>query len=247
MKIKPVWEEKFYIGAYDTDAKGEIKLSKLTGYIQETAWWHANHLALGKNFMHKEGMVWMLAALKIHIDYFPKWMEKITIESWPKGLSRFYYLRDFVLYDQNKNPFAIATTQWLLLDIKSKRPKVFMTDELNFAKDENRNVFEEPIEKLPKVKNGKIFKKQVDYTDMDLNQHLNSNRYIDFILGTFSAEYHKNKHVKDFQINFLKEVKNVDEILIKQQQFNEQEMYLFEGLSKDEKLTHFQSFVGFQT
>ena len=246
MQLLPEWQQEFMVGAYDSDLRGEIKLSRLTGYIQETAWWHADHLNFGSKLLHQDGLVWVLSAIKIHIDYYPKWMDKITIETWPNGFDRFFYLRDFVLYDKDKNVFGIASTQWLLLDIQSFRPKILKTKEILDIINEEKKVFEEPIEKLPKIEAGEEHEIRIDYTDYDLNRHVNSNRYVDFVLGSFDLTWHENHRVTDFQLNFLKEIKYEDRITLRSKMVHpEGNLFIIQGNSFDEKTVHFQSFVGF--
>ena len=246
MGIKRSWTDKYYIGAYDTNTRGEIKLSRLTGYIQETAWHHASHLGLGADFIYKENMVWMLAAIKIHIDYYPRWMDNIKITSWPRGIDRFFYLRDFVMVDNKGNRFGIASTQWLLLDIKSKRPKIFTNETILKVIENQKSVFDENIKKLPVIENGSDIIKSVDYTDMDLNHHLNSNRYIDLIIGSFDYKFVKENKITDLQLNYLKEVKEVPNIIISKYNIHDSLMFLLEGFSSDHKIKHFQSFTSFE-
>ena len=149
------------------------------------------------------------------------------------------------MYDSSGKQFGIASSQWLLLDMKSLRPKIIETDELITVRDAERNVFEDPIEKLPAIEEGEVLRKQVDYTDLDINQHVNSNRYVDFILGTFDQEFHHKYNVSDFQLNFVREIKGVNEILLRRKQIQNDTMYMIEGFSDSNKKAYFQSFVRF--
>lgn len=242
MDIQKTWKETYRIGAYDTDIHGKVKLSKLTGYLQEAAWWHASYLGFGEAFIHHKGLVWVLSAIKIHMEQRPFWTDKITIETWPKSIERLFYLRDMAIYNDNEEIIGWATTQWLIVDLKTKRPKVVETDLLKQVMDPQKSVFEEGISKLPKVTNGKSYSKQIDIMDFDLNGHLNSNRYVELVLGTFDKNYYLKNEVVDFQLNFIKEVNQTQELILKKQEIQDS-IFLIEGSSNDGKIVYFQSFV----
>ena len=45
--MKTSWEDEYSISFYEVDTKNEVFLPVLWGFVQETAWHHADHLRLG--------------------------------------------------------------------------------------------------------------------------------------------------------------------------------------------------------
>ena len=72
--------------------------------------------------MQQENHYWVLSRLLLHVDEYPKFDRNIVVETWTKGLNRLFALRDFCIYDQDKNVLALATTAWLALDKTTGRP-----------------------------------------------------------------------------------------------------------------------------
>ena len=52
------------------------------------------------------------------------------------------------------------------------------------------------------------------YTDIDMNLHVNNEKYIEFILNCYSQEHYQNNKLKSLQVSFLSETKYGDDIEI---------------------------------
>ncbi|MBN2347530.1 MAG: hypothetical protein JXJ22_01760 [Bacteroidales bacterium] len=240
---KPSWSDQYNIGSYDVDFKMQLKLSSLTNYLQESAWKHANHLNFGLEFLHNNGLVWMLSSIRFEVDYLPKWPESFTIKTWPRGFDRLFYLRDFLMFDKEGNRFGGATTNWLLIDIKSRRPKMFEIPGNIIEKNKDHHALEGFSQKLPLIEKGEIFPQSVLYFDLDLNHHANSNRYVEWILNTFPYEFHKKHQVQSMQLNYIKEIPPNSQINLLRKNDENPLKFLIEGRSVEENKLHFQSRV----
>ena len=246
MEYKSTWKEIYRIGAYDTDFKSRVRLNRLMGYFQEAAWCHAAHLKLGIEFMHQNNVVWVLSAIKIHIEKLPVWREDVVIETWPRNIERVFYKRDFIITDLNKNVFAYGTTNWLLVDLKTKRIKMFETDALKSVLDPEHKVFDDEIEKISPLKDGSIFQREIYSTDIDLNRHLSSNRYADLILDCLPLSFYEEHIITGIQINYIKELLPGQKIKIIMNQVKNDSVFVFEGKSERGEVLHFQAMITFR-
>jgi medium-chain acyl-[acyl-carrier-protein] hydrolase len=239
----PVLSEKFKIRSYHADLNKRLKPHYLTAFLQEAAWKHANHLDLGYEFMQREGVAWMLARIYFEMEKYPEWRDEITIETWPKGTDGLFFVRDMNILDSGNMRLGVATTYWLLVDLNSKRPRVpeLHTDVLSMNKD--KHAVDKKPEKLKLTAKKEIDRITARISDIDLNNHVNSNKYIEWITNNLEVSFHDNHFVHSLQMNFLNEVKLGEEVIIFREIDDGSGETLFEGLKDNDIKTCFQSAV----
>jgi medium-chain acyl-[acyl-carrier-protein] hydrolase len=239
----PILEEKFKVRSYHADLNKYLKPHYLTAFLQEAAWKHANHLDLGYEFMQEQGVAWMLARIYFEMEHYPVWRDEITIRTWPKGTEGLFYVRDMNIYNSANLIIGAATTRWLLVDLKSKRPRIpaLHTDILTVNKD--KHAVERKPEKLRLTSKTEIDRLIARISDIDLNNHVNSNKYIEWIANNLAEAFQSNHLIRSFQMNFLNEVKLGEEVVIYREIDDSTGTTLFEGLKENGSKTCFQAAV----
>jgi acyl-ACP thioesterase len=139
-----------------------------------------------------------------------------------------------------------VSTAWLLINVKTKR----ITDIKNLPQQiyyqPDQFAINEYPEKIVSEKEKEIlFCKKIRYTDLDINKHVNNTRYIEMILDCYSAELHKNNHLKNLTVSFISESFYNDELEIRFAAEGFKEKYdVIEGINKKTSKQVFQSLVG---
>lgn len=213
--------KKFQILSLDSDFLGNTRIAALINYFIQAAWQHAEELGWGLKVFNKLGYGWVLSQIKLKLNSVPKWPGEITVETWPKGLNRLYYIRDAHILDSDNNIIASITSNWLIIDKNSKRPKLYKPDLEILAQNQLKHAIEEEIRKINVV--GEltcIHSNKVKYTDIDINQHLTTVKYIDYIFDAYDLKFIENQTLSELTINFLKEVKFGSELLINRYEKN---------------------------
>lgn len=213
--LQKIWPEKFLIQWYDTDLNGQIKMSAIANYLQESAWRHANHLGFGYEETKKRNEFWVIISLMVRMTGFPEWGETITVETWPKGIDRLFAFRDFKIMDENGAVIGAATSTWMILDQDTRRPKSvdIVKPVLHMAVNQGGLDGNAPL-LMPLKEISATELRQVRFSEVDQNGHVNNIRYIDWCLDTLSAEWHKTHRIRSMVINYLSEVKADEMILI---------------------------------
>jgi len=214
-KIKSVWTDTYYIPTYEVDFKGNVTLPMLGRFMQETASHHAEHLGVGHEAMVAEGRVWMLLGLAFRIHRYPLWRDTILVSTWPSLHERFYYFRDFEITCHDE-VIGEASSKWIPVDIEWRRP---FRGQLHFHInwDEVKQVWPDCLQKLPEVKSDKVISEaRVRYTDLDVNEHVNNIRYMEWILDGFSLDFHRSHQLHEFEIHFQSETLYGDLIELRQ-------------------------------
>jgi medium-chain acyl-[acyl-carrier-protein] hydrolase len=214
--IRFILDKEFCVTSAETDFSHHLKVSSLVNMFIQIAWQHAEELGFGKSYLHQQNLAWVLSKLHLKIDSLPQWSETIKLVTWPKGINRLFYLRDLEVHDKNDNQITCGTSEWLLIDTKSKRPKLEGADEDIFSKNKDKHAIETLIPNLKPIANDPVyFPFRAKYSDIDLNQHYTATRYIDQMFNTFDLDFFKKNECTEIVLNFIREIPYGTEVLVK--------------------------------
>lgn len=204
--------EKHTIACYDTDAAWRLKPASFMNLAQEAAGRHAVYLGFGYDDLIKTNTAWILSRVHVEFPQTPQWREDITLTTWHKGFNRLFFLRDFILTDNEGRERVKATTSWLVMNLQTR--KLVRNPELmedgTICLD---NVIETPAQKvqMPKdTEQQKVMEHIVSYSDIDTNGHTNNAMYMQWAMDAAGYETASTSPVKAFTINFNHETKPGD-------------------------------------
>lgn len=245
MERKRIYSFQQEIQSMHVDIDQRLRLDQLFGFIQEGANQHADNLGFGYKDLKNKKQFWVLSRAIIEIKRYPKWHETIEVSTWHRGFAKLFGMRDFELKDKDSNICAIATTAWLVLDADTHRPLRINPgpDELN--EQVNKSVFDYIPGSLSQPKNentiSNVFTAQ--YSNIDLNGHVNNTQYITWLCDCLDKEWHSKYSIKKIQVNFNSEMKWGEKIEIKKG--FENNIALFAGISIEGNKNIFQSKIEF--
>ena len=208
--------EKHTIPCYDTDASWRLKPTSFMNMAQEAAGRHAVYLGFGYDDLIKTNTAWILS--RVHVEFVdtPKWRDEITLNTWHKGLSRLFFLRDFLITDSEGRERVKATTSWLVLNLETRR----LVRDPNLMEEGTvctENVIETPADKvqMPKDVEAELVRTHlVSYSDIDTNGHTNNAMYMQWSMNAVGYDITSSRPVKEFTINFNHETKAGDHVEI---------------------------------
>ena len=201
--------QKFQIPCYNTDMSRRLKPASFMDLAQEAATLHANILGFGYDDLIVSGNAWIISRMRVVFVDTPKWREDVTLVTWHKGLNRLFFLRDFLMTDNDGNVKVKATTSWLVLNLDTRRlvrdPKL-----LDEGKTCTENVIETPADKVVMPKDAEVklvMEHEAAYSDLDMNGHVNNAMYMQWAMNAVNYEISSERPVKEFTINFNHEIK----------------------------------------
>jgi acyl-ACP thioesterase len=208
----PVWKENYKITSYQVDFQEKIKPAHLMQLFQEAAGNHAQHLGAGYNALVNEKLFWALSRIRVEVDKLPKWGDEIRIETWPNSVVGPFFRRDFIFYNRQNEPICKGVSGWLLLSSETMRPQ--RADKLNIELPFNEGKF--ALDSFPDRLNGAaetpVFSKKILYNEIDVNNHVNNTRYLDWVMDCFDSEFYLKHQLKSFTLEFLGEMHWGDEV-----------------------------------
>ena len=113
------------------------------------------------------------------MEKYPKWGDKVSVHTWGKETDRLFALRDFEIINKGDS-ICRGTTTWIVLDIKSNRPQKIEEVFRNFIDYLYKDAIKEKPYKIDDIfPCEKINKITVQYSDIDVNKHVNNVKYVE--------------------------------------------------------------------
>ena len=199
---------KFHIESYVCDFKGKATLPVMGTFILQAATIHAQQRGFGYESIVKDNVAWVLSRLSIEISEYPGHDEDLTVETWVEDVTRLFTQRCFKFINKGGNTIGYARTIWAAIDMKTRRPidiPAWRPDIADYVDDTKKCPVEKPL-KIPAVENIEpSMGYSVRYSDIDINRHMNSIKYIEHTLNVFDLEIFKEFNIRKFEIVYLSE------------------------------------------
>jgi len=207
---KSSFSETFKIRATEIDQAQKATLPALCNLLQEAAGNHAHQLQFDITDLQRNKLTWVLRRLHIHISRFPYWRDSITIDTWHSGSDGLRAYRDFIIRDKDGKEIGKALSYWLILDIKTRRPRRIPDDLKAHIPDDTEHVL--PLSK-PHFKTIDHIETQhsfnVRQSDLDMNWHVNNVHYIEWMMQCLPGDLQPT----DIEIHFVGEAIQDDPII----------------------------------
>ncbi|MBN1388046.1 MAG: hypothetical protein JW965_06330 [Bacteroidales bacterium] len=212
-----VYDRTYRVNTYEADASGRLSIPGLFNYLQDAAARHATVLKFGKEHLEKENRFWVLSRILVKMDTMPEWEKETIIRTWPRGVDKLFALRDFEVLGSNGKKYGGATSCWLMVNRKNRRPvrPDSLLEKLNMEMKKESSLERYPS-KLPGLVNAS-YKSQVipvRYSDLDINMHVNNVQYVKWAIDTYALDFILGNKFNSAEVNYLLESVPGDEITV---------------------------------
>lgn len=229
---------KFHIESYVCDFMGKGTLPVIGTFILQAATMHASERGFGYDDMSKGNAAWVLSRLSIQMTEYPDYDQNLTVETWVEGVARSFTQRCFAFINQTGKVIGYARSIWAAIDLQTRRPidiPSWRPDLVNYVETEK----ECPIEKLAKIPAVDNVEStmgySVRYSDMDINKHMNSIKYIEHTINVFDLSMFKNKFIQKFEMVYLAEGNFGDKLKLFKQDISDNE-YIIDTKKESESI-----------
>jgi len=225
----------FQIHPQDVDFQFRVTIAAFANILLTTAQLNADDNGFGLRRLNEMECSWVLSRFAIEMKRFPEQYEKISVETWVEEVGRANTTRNFCIRDEQNEIIANASSLWVFFDMQTRRAKDLITlDGIHEFANGEPGLIEKPI-RLGPVENGVDYDGfKVKYSDIDINGHVNSVRYIQWISDCFSLDCYRKCAVSRFEINYMNEMMFDDFVEIVGQELIKGD-YRFE-IRKDDKV-----------
>ena len=197
----------FVTESYLLDFRGRVTIPMLGNYLMHAASNHATQRGFGFSDMTEKHTAWVLSRLAIEIKRYPAMSEPVTLFTWVDEVGRFFTSRCFELIDNAGAPVAYASSIWAAIDLQTRRPVPLEVEGLSTYISGRPCPIEKPGKITAIEAESEGIPYQVKYSDLDINGHFNSIKYMEHLLDLFALDLFREKEVKRFEIAYLSEGK----------------------------------------
>ena len=203
-----VWTESVTIRSYEVDFRQQATPEALCRYFLEAAWNHAEALGVGYSHLATQNRVWVLARLLIKISGSLPWGATARLRTWPRATKSALAMREFELLDLAGSQILGGSSAWLVLDANTRKPQR-IDGLLAHIRDftQRTAIGQDPTKLSISADASKSAVVTAKYSDIDVNGHVNSARYIAWILDSYPIHYHEQHGLKLIALNYVGETK----------------------------------------
>jgi len=215
-KIPPVGSYTYKPKPFEADFTGNIFFSSICNYLLNSATIHAQERKYGIEDLRGIDKAWVLNRFIVQINKYPHPDEDFIVETWPEMIKGIFTLRKFNLLNAKSEQIGYASSLWMMIDISSRRPQNisnYLVDVPLVKRPEC------PLDNPARLDSHENLKLSceffVKYSHLDVNRHVNSVKYIEWIIDTFHPQIFQKKELHQLQINYLSETNYGDKLQIR--------------------------------
>lgn len=196
------------VKSFECGPDSKLRIHNLFMLLQELAYLSAENLGFGYTNLKSKNMAWVLSNLKVQFLKFPQWTDSISIETWPSGFNRLHGFRDFSVKNNQGESLMNSTSEWLAIDVESRRPININDFEIELP-DYGERSLDEKLRRLNPKRLGvgkKIFELVVPFSAIDENGHVNNAEYIKWSLDGMRKAGINVSAISSLQVSFISEL-----------------------------------------
>ena len=210
--MEAIYQKEFTVDTLVTDCFGRLKPSAVLYYVQEMAGQHFDRMALDPTPEHK-GLMWVIIRHRVQITRLPVKGQTIRLETWPMPTTRVAYPRSVVAYDEEGRELFRSVSLWVLMDRTSRAMVLPGKSGIAVSGILRGNELPSPNSLAPVLCSASA-NRRVCFTDLDVNDHMNNTRYIEWAADLLPSAFHKDHSLQDVTMCYLGEAREGDEVTI---------------------------------
>lgn len=196
---------------YQVDFDCRLALPAVFMLLQEAAWHHADNHGWGYEGLRRRGWFWVLSKMWVEMLYYPLWTDVMRIETWSNPPDLLTAIRDFEGFGADGGKFLAASSSWLILSRSDNRVQPLAEYARAFPHLEGRNAIAHKPPKIAAPDNPAVTARSaVQPSDIDMHQHVNNARYVQWALDSFGIDFLRGNAVRAIGVNFLSQGKAAD-------------------------------------
>lgn len=197
----------FVVEPFHADFAGNLTMGVLGNHLLNCAGFHAADRGFGIATLNENHYTWVLSRIAIEMFDMPKAYERFSIETWVENVYRLFTDRNFAILNAEGKPVGYARSVWAMISVETRKPADLLIlhggSIADYVCDKDC-----PIEKAGRVR---VTTAEPDaeiptrYSDIDINGHVNSIKYIEHILDLFPISMFEQRKLRRFEVAYVAE------------------------------------------
>ena len=200
-----LYTRRLAVHASDVDAFRHLRMSRLSGILQELSIAHTERLGFTRRLTLDKGLLWILTRLRISVMRPILYDEELEFCTWPRPALHMLYPREYRIFESSGAQIGEAAALWAIIDASTRR--IALPSETGISIPGTVHTGQLPLPQgLSPAFCQNAAQHTVTYSEIDLNGHVNNTRYLDWIDDLQSEEWHRAGFSGELQINYMHEI-----------------------------------------
>lgn len=214
--LPKIGKYNFVAEPFHCDFTKHLFIGHLGNNLLNAADFHSNDRGYGVNYLNSVNKTWVLSRLSVELGEIPAIYEDFVVETWIDSVMRYFTNRNFKITNKDGYVYGYGKSIWAMIDTTTRQPVDILKTSNETISEYLETDYANPIKKSSRVKLDDDLKLQqsilTTYSDIDINGHVNSIKYIEHILDLFPIEYYKKYRIRKFDIAYIMESHNNDKL-----------------------------------
>lgn len=186
----------------ETDETGYLGVPRIIDYFQDCSNFQSDELGIGREYLEKKHLAWVLSFWQIVIHRRPAMGEPIAAGTFPYEFKGCMGMRNFLLEDAAGERIVSANSVWTLLDMQAGRPVKAGEDISGQYTIEEKLPMEYAGRKLTIPSEGMVLEPvRVGREHIDTNHHMNNAKYVAVAMNYVPSHL----EIKELRIEYKKQ------------------------------------------
>ncbi len=207
---------EFTAEPFHCDFARRLFLGHLGNHLLNAADFHSHERGIGMGYLNTLNRTWVLSRLALEIDEMPAAYDRFTVETWVESAMRFFTSRCFRVVGKSGRIYSYGHSIWAMIDTISRQPVDILA-----VRD---GIITQYIDKSHPLQMDKASRVRIDeagewicaidthYSDVDMNGHINSIKYIEHLLNLWNLDWHGRNSIQRLDIAYVAEAHQGDRL-----------------------------------
>ncbi|CAI0543142.1 unnamed protein product [Linum tenue] len=221
-----VFRQNFSIRSYEIGADRSASIETVMNHLQETALNHVKTAGLlGDGFgstpeMSKRNLIWVVTRMQVLVDRYPTWGDVVQVDTWVTGSGKNGMRRDWLIRDcKNGEILTRASSVWVMMnkltrrlskipeEVRSEIEPYFLNSDPVVPED-SRKLLKLDDNSADHIRKGLTVLSPSEsprWNDLDVNQHVNNVKYINWILESAPLAILESHELSSMTLEYRRE------------------------------------------
>ena len=201
------------VEARHVDRYGRMTPAAILYLAQEAAGAHCRLMGKDYDSLAQMGLFWAVSRHRVAVERLPRLDEAITVHTWPMPATRVAYPRATELRDAQGHVLVKAVSLWVLMDVEKRAMVLPGKSGVDVPGMTTGEELEPPRSLAPRDRAGREVR-QVTFSLLDRNGHMNNTHYLTWATDLLDSEFHGRHPAKGFTVCYLSEAREGQQVAL---------------------------------
>ena len=198
------------------DFSKHLTLGQLGNSLLNAAEFHSDARRFGMDYLQTIHRTWVLSRLAIELEAMPLAYDKFFVETWCDSAMKYFTRRNFKIGSPDGRIYGYGRSIWAMIDTKTRQPADILAVHDGLLLKYLDRDYPCPIANPSRVRldDRLSLDRELDtfYSDVDINGHINSVKYIDHVLDLWPISWYETHRLRRLDVAYVAESHQGDKL-----------------------------------